>query len=311
MSHPFEVGKTYRNRAGEYLVQALDGDRITIRYQDGRIQVTSAQIQARIWENIQFERQMARTEERKQQALEARAARQRTARARQARPRPTFGGFEEGDFELRTRGIAWSSRRELGRVLAYDLAQRTQAPLDSWIVPRRSKVHVARKDFYDPQAGQTNAALFVSASEKGISYGFHVGKPAGKTAENWPWSLLVAALTESQEVRQALHAALATHGLRVEVYAMETSYGRVARITAQDDQFLWRHEDAEQEVMRPMSGEEFAEYLQEVATKRRADLYVRKRIPAQAALQAGANIANEIVAVFESLFPLYEASVGA
>jgi hypothetical protein len=72
MSHPFEVGKTYRNRAGEYVVQALDDDRMTIRYQDGRILVTSAQMQARIWENIQFERQMARAEERQRQALEAR-----------------------------------------------------------------------------------------------------------------------------------------------------------------------------------------------------------------------------------------------
>jgi hypothetical protein len=311
MSHPFEVGKTYRNRAGEYVVQALDGDRMTIRYQDGRTQVTSAQIQARIWENIQFERQMARAEERKQQALEARAARQRTARARQARPRPTFDGFEAGDFEPKTRGIAWSSRSELGRLLAYELAQRTQASLGSWIVPRRSKVHVARKEFYDREASEINAALFVSASDRGISYGFHVGKPAGKVDGKWPWSVLVVTLSGSPEMCQLLHAALASHGLRLDVYAMETSYGRVARITAQGDGFLWQHDDAEQEVSRPMSGEELAEYLREVAPKARADLFVRKRITAQAALQAGANITNEILAVFEALLPLYDASVGA
>src|SRR5512139_3464342 len=116
MSHPFEVGKSYRNRAGEYTVQALDGDKMTIRYQDGRTLVTSAQMQGRIWENIQFERQMARAEERQRQALEARkSTRQRTGRERPARPKPTFGGFEASDFEPKKRGIAWTSRRELGR----------------------------------------------------------------------------------------------------------------------------------------------------------------------------------------------------
>src|SRR5512136_2124245 len=108
MAHPFEVGKTYRNRAGEYIVQALDGDRMTIRYQDGRSLITSAQMQARIWENIQFERQMARAEERQRQALEARkTTRQRTARVKQARPKIRFDGFEAADFEPKKRGIAW------------------------------------------------------------------------------------------------------------------------------------------------------------------------------------------------------------
>ena len=105
MSHPFEVGKPYRNRVGEYVVQEIAGDQMVIRYVDGRTLTTSVTIQARIWENIQFEKQLARAEERRQQAQEARqAARRRTARRK---ARPTFGGFEEADFETKTRGIAW------------------------------------------------------------------------------------------------------------------------------------------------------------------------------------------------------------
>jgi hypothetical protein len=312
MSHPFEVGKTYRNRSDEYVVQEIVGDRMNIRYVDGRNLETSVRIQARIWENIQFEKQIAMAEERKRQAMEERRlARQRLARAKKERAKPKFAGFEESDFEEKKRGLAWSSRKELGRVLAYELTQRVTGSFDHRIVPRRSKVHVMRKDCYDTEARETNAALFVDVSPEGASYGFRVGKPAGKAKVKWPWSLLMKALAQEEELRQTLHSVLDKQDLQLDVYAMEVSYGPVGRITAQEEGFLWQHEDAEQEVSRPMSGEELAEYLGNVAPKQRCDLYARKRIPPKKALKAGAGVADEIEAVFEALVPLYDASVGA
>jgi hypothetical protein len=312
MSHPFEVGKTYRNRAGEYVVQAIEGERMRIRYDDGRTLVTSVQVQARIWENIQFEKQMARTEERRRQAQEARReARQRTARARRVRAKPSFDGLEESDFEEKKRGIAWSSRKELGRVLAYELTQRTGGSFAHWIVPRQSKIDIGLKEHYDKESSETNAAFSVTVDEEGVLYGFRVGRPSGKARADWPWSRLVASLADAEPVRKALHAALDKQGLNLDVYAMEVSYGPVGRITAEDDGFLWQHEDAGQEVTRHMSGEEVAEYLQSVAPSRRCDLYVGKRLSPQMALQAGAIIATVVTSVFESLMPLYEASVGS
>ena len=312
MSHPFEVGKTYRNRSGEYVVKEIEGDRMTIRYTDGRTLATNVRIQARIWENIQFEKQMAMAEERRRQAQEARReVRQRKARAKRERAKPTFDGFEQSDFEPKKRGIAWSGRKELGRVLAYELAQRTDEAFEYQIVPRRSKVHVARKGQYDKAERETNAAFFVSVDEEGVSYGFRVGKPGGKVQADWPWTVLVARLIDSEEVRGALHSALNEHSLSLDVYALEMSYGQVGQITSQGDEFLWRHEDAEQEVTRPMNGEEVAGYLQTVAPEKQCDLYVRKSLAAEAALKRGAEVANEIATVFEALLPLYDASAGA
>jgi hypothetical protein len=311
MAHPFEVGKTYRNRAGEYVVQALDGDRMTIRYQDGRTLVTSAQMQARIWENIQFERQMARAEERQRQALEARkTTRQRTAQVKQTRPKLAFGGFENSDFEVKTRGVAWSSRRELGRVLAKELSERTKATFDHWAAPRQSRVHVARKGSYDPEAREANASLYVAVNEKGVTYGFRVGRLPGKEEGDWPWARLVNALAGDEQVQPMLHSMQDTHHLRLDVYAMEVSYGLVAQITTQGKAFLWQHKDAEQEVQQTMSGPELAAYLRALAPGKRCGLYVRKRISPQAAQQAGANVAKEIITVLEALVPLYDVSVG-
>lgn len=312
MSHPFEVGKSYRNRDSEYVVQEIEGDRMTIRYSDGRILATSARIQGRIWENIQFEKQMAMAEERKRLAQEERRqARQRKSRAAKARAKPKFDGLQESDFEPKKRGIAWSSRKELGRMLAYELKQRTKGDFEHRIVPRRSAVHVARKDRYDLERRETNADLFVSVDEEGVSYGFHVGKPKGRALVRWPWSALVKKLAKEEGLRGALHAVLDKEGLDLDVYAMETSYGQVARITAQGKGFLWQHEDEGQEVTREMNGEELAEYLKTVAPTKQCDLYVRKELPAKAALKAGAGVAGQIATVFEALLPLYDASVGA
>ena len=312
MSHPFEVGKTYRNRSGEYVVKEIEGDRMTIRYVDGRTLATNVRIQARIWENIQFEKQMAMAEERRRQAQEARReVRQRKARAKRERAKPTFDGFEESDFEPKKRGIAWSGRQELGRVLAYELAQRTDEAFESQIVPRRSKVHVARKGQYDKGDRETNAAFFVSVDEEGVSYGFRVGKPGGKVQADWPWSVLLARLADSEDVREVLRSALNEYGLSLDVYALEMGYGQVGQITSQGDEFLWQREDAEQEVTRSMNGEEVAGYLQTVAPDKQCDLYVRKSLPVDAALERGAEVANEIATVFEALLPLYDASAGA
>lgn len=311
MSHPFEVGKMYRNRNGEYTVQAIDGNWMKIRYASGGTLETRVGIQARIWENIQFEEQMVREEERLRLAREARlAARKRTARAKRVPAKPKFGGFEKSDFEPKKRGLAWSTRKELGKVLAYELSQRTKGDFDSWIVPRQQEVHAARKAHYDRETREINAAFFVAADEKGVTYGFRVGKPDGRSKVKWPWRMLVAALAGGEQVHQALRSAMEAHELSLDVYAMDVSYGQVAQVTAQGEGFLWQHETADQEVTRQMSGAELAEYLQSLPPRKRCDLYMRKQAPAKDVLKAGAGISGEIATVFEALVPFYDASVG-
>lgn len=311
MSHPFEVGKPYRNRVGEYVVQAIEGEWMRIRYSNGKTLDTRVTVQARIWENIQFEEQLARQDERERLSREARiAARRRSARARRARAQPKFEGFEESDFEAKKRGLSWGSRKELGKVLAQEMGKRVAGDFGYWIVPRQSRVHVARKEHYDTDARDRNAAFFVAADEKGITYGFRVGKPDGKAADDWPWSVLLAALSDDA-VRRKLRAAMKAHDLGLDVYAMHVSYGQVGQISLQARGFLWEHETAEQEMTRKMNWGDLTEYLQAEGAKRRCALYLRKRMPVSDALEAGKDIAKEIVSVFEDLVPLYDVTVGA
>ena len=310
MSHPFEVGKIYRNRIGEYTVQEIDGDCMTIRYEDGQTLKTTVHIQARIWENIQFEHQMKMTEERKRLAVEERkAARRRAARARRERAKPKFAGFEESDFVPRKRGLSWRTRKELGRVLAYELTEQVEGDFGYWIVPRRSQVHVASQEKYDKEGRETNAAFLVTADEEGLSYGFAVGKPAGRAKAAWPWQALVDSMEKTKSLSEALHEALKENDLHIDVWAMKKSFTQVARITAEGKEFLREYEDAEQAISEKLNGDELAEYLKSVTPSKRCELRVRKEMTPEEAVKAGAPISEEILIVIKALMPIYEASV--
>ncbi len=313
MTHPFEEGKTYRNRNGEYVVESIDGNKMKIRYANGGTLMTDVSVQARIWENIQFERQQARAEERRRQAEEARTvARQRAGGqpAQQLRARPAFEGFKTEDFEVKQRGVAWANRREMGRALAFELSRRTRGTFDHWIVPYQSEIHVARKERYDGENRELNAAYFVTASEDGIAYGFHVGRPGGKVKDTWAWTAFVTAISEERRVRDAMRTAMEELDLSLVVYAMEVSYGQVARITVDEEGFLWQHESPDQEIARHMSGEELAEYLQGVAPNKRCDVYLGQRVSQEKAIGAGSGIVDEVAATCLALLPVYDASSG-
>lgn len=308
MVHPFEVGKTYRNRHGEYVVQAIEGGRMRIRYVDGRVLVTDVEIQNRIWENIQLERQVARDEERLRQAREARLEARK--RRREIRSRPKYGGFEEDDFEATTRRIAWSGRESLGKVLAYELSQRTKNNFGFWIVPRESGVHVAREESFDRDDRERTALFFVDVNEEGVIYGFRVGKGRGEAKAKSHWVQFTAALDDAN-IRKSVRAAMENHDLSLDVYAMQESFSQIAHITAQEEGFLWQHETADRETTRELNWDELAEYVSTVAPDKPCAVLIRAKLTVQQALNGGAGLVQEMASALQGLLPLYDASTGA
>ena len=317
MAHSFEVGKNYRNRIGEYTVMAIDGDKMTIRYTTGSTLATSAAIQSRIWENIQFEEQASREEEKQRLAQEARlAARKRAARPATpaegtAKPRGRFAGFQESDFQPKARGIAWSGRVALGKIMASELTRRTGETFGKWLVPLQPELHIARPEQYDPEAGNRNSAFFAAISEKGVTWGFCVGKPDGRAEPAWPWTTVLAALVADKQLRTTIESAMKARGLSLDVYAMEVSYGQVAHVTLSGAGFLWERETDQQVISREMDWDELVGYLQEVGAEARVDLYLRSSLSSEEAVSAGAVISRDMVATFVALMPVYEASIGA
>ncbi len=308
MSHPFQVGKTFRNRHGEYVVQSIDGDEMTIRYVGGGTLKTKVSIQARIWENIQFEEQMARDQEREKLAQEARqAARKRAAQAKRERAQPVFKGFVDADLEPRKRGFAWASRKELGRLLAKEMTRWSEGEYGFWLVPRKPEIHVARQGHYDRDKRDSRAAFFVVVNEHGASFGLRVGNPGGQPKKGWHSPAFLAALAQDSRPRRALRAAMKEYDLSLDVYARDVRYGQVGRVVVQDRGLLWQRETADQEESRRMTWQDLVEYLRTMASKAQSDVYVRRLMPAAAALDAGVGVAEEILQVFQALLPMYEA----
>lgn len=310
----------YRNRAGEYTVMAVDGDKLTIRYVSGTTITTSVSIQARIWENIQYEEQAAREEERVRLAQEARlASRKRATKPAPApaaekpaappRTRGRFGGFLETDFQPKARGIAWPGRVALGGALANELSGRTGRVFGKWLVPLLPEVHIARPEYYDPDVGGRNAAFFVSVSEKGAAYGFRVGKLDGRVEASWPWSVLIATLAGDADLRGTVESVMSNRGLSMDVYAMEVSYGPVAHITLSrsGSSFMWERETSAETMRREMSWDDLLEYLQTVSANARTDLYVRNTLSKEDAVSAGPGIARDVLAALTALLPVYDA----
>jgi hypothetical protein len=60
VKHNFKVGDRYRNRNGEYEVLTIDGDTMTVRYDDGREQRLKVAMQATIWQSILDEKEVER-----------------------------------------------------------------------------------------------------------------------------------------------------------------------------------------------------------------------------------------------------------
>jgi hypothetical protein len=307
MPHPFEVGKAYRNRVGEYTVVSIDGNQMKIRYVSGGTLVTDVNVQGRIWENIQLEAQQTQADEKRRLALEARLAAR--AKTKEARGKPAFAGFQQNDFEPKRRGVAWPNRKALGKVLALELSQHTKNAFEHWLVPYQSVVHVARKSSYDSEAPGRNAAFFVAAGERGISYGLTVGKPEGEVLPAWPWSVLVTSLTEDPVLRAALLEPMQAHGIGLEVYAMQVSYGLVARVTAVEGRLLWREEATQTGLDRPMDWDELAAALQSLAPGKRCALNICRARSAEESVSAGASITDEMGQIFQALLPVYEASI--
>jgi len=305
MTHPFEVGKMYRNRVGEYMVVSIDDDQMKIRYTDGKTLMTNASIQARIWENIQFEERQTRAEERRRLAQEERTAARK--QIRELKARPAFAGFQEEDFQAKERGISWTGRQALGRALAYELRRRTRRGFAFWAVPRLPAVNLALKDRYAPDSSDRNASLFVAVAEEGVAFGLRVSKAEGEVKPSWPWSILLSGLDSDVKLRDTVRSVMKAQNLALEIYALRLEYGLAGRVTVQGDGFLWEHETADQHVSREVDWTGLLEQVKDLAVERQSELRLCQNLPRDAALQAGADAAQVIATVLEVLVPLYDA----
>ncbi len=106
MAPSFVVGGRYRNRHGAYQVLSIEGDRMTIRYDDGEVAEVTVEMQARIAANMQAERDARR-------AAPGVTVGSKGHRA-PGQAGSLFRGLHEHDFQRGVAGTSWRRRSELG-----------------------------------------------------------------------------------------------------------------------------------------------------------------------------------------------------
>lgn len=305
MDHPFEEGKVYRNRKGEYVVVELAEPAMVIRYTDGSTLPTRVEVQARIWRNIQLEAAAAREDERRAASRQARGQRGRGGRAAPRGRR--FKGLQETDFQAGVAGTCWRARTGLGGLLAEELTVATGREFQSYSVPRRPWVHIAQPDHY---AGETKwrEAKFVFGLDAGqATFGLYIERNNGPMDATWHWPDMMRALRRDERLLQALQAAMVRFGLRWQVHG-DPELGVAATVTAAGDTLHWAPESdgAPREIGWP----EFVARLDALDPDVWWNLMLVQRLPRAEVLGAGLGIAGKAASVYSALLPLYDASTG-
>jgi hypothetical protein len=297
MAHPFEVGKTYRNRKGEYEVVRLHGSRMMIRYADGSLLQTTVDVQERIWQNIQMEAQLEREQQRA-------AARPRLKR-RGGRRGFDFQGLAEHDFQAGVGGTSWRARANFGGRLAERLTDTTPYFFQSYAIYRQAVIHVAQPEHYSAKTKWQEAKYYFSLDEENARFGFYIEKNDGPMDSTWHWPNMVVALEGDADLRQEIEVAMRQHQLQWELF-VPAGGGRLAEVRAGEEGLLrWSKGGAEQETI---SFPDFVTQLRELEAEKWADLWLWKHISKETTLAEGARFAELVAEVFQALLPLYEAS---
>lgn len=299
----FEVGGHYRNRHGPYEVVNIDGNRMVIRYEDGTMLSTTVKLQWRIWKNLGYEAQAEKLEEEK---------RKRKRQSRGSKPRirdASFDGFQDSDFQLGTAGTTWRSRQALGGVLARRLMQRTSYDFLSWAVPRWPWVHVARPEHYRRKdaPADADAKFEVQLNESEARFGLYIERGDSSVLEDptkWDCFRFFAALSQNRAVQQTLRKSTAEYGVVLQLLGPETLEPR--QVSWGEGGLVWIQSGERTSVTWP----DVAQRLETIDPELWINISMGKKMPKDDAIARGANIADDIIAVFLSLLPVYEAATG-
>lgn len=297
MEHPFEVGKTYRNRKGEYEVVSLDGPSMVLRYSDGSVLRTRVDVQARIWRNVQME---ARVEREKQRAKSQPPLRRRGGRRGQ-----DFQGLQDHDFQKGVGGTSWRARTSFGGRLAERMTDITARFFQSWAIYRRAEVHIAQPTHYDSQARARGAKFVFGLWEEGAWYGFYIEKNLGPMDATWQWPNMIQALSSDALLRGEIEQAMQAHDLRWKLYVWGDG-SLVAQVGAAEEGLV-REEPTDQE-LGLLTWPKFVEELRSLDTETWYSLFLLANLQKERALAAGPGLVEPVAEVFRALLPLYEAS---
>lgn len=294
MKHPFEVGRRYRNRLGEYEVISLEEPKMVIRYSDGGVLETTVEIQARIWRNIQAE---------EGSEIQTRAPDSRPRRRHQRGL--GFQGLQEHDFQRGVAGTSWRARTGLGGLLAQRMSDTTQYYFQSYAIYRRAEVHIAQPTYYDTSTRWREAKFVFDLDTQRARYGFYVEKNDGPMDDTWDWLRFLTALESDMALQQEVATSMRQLKLHWEVHVWGEG-GWIAQVKAAQEGLIWEWQNENK--LEDISWPDFGNRLRAIDIVQWCSLRLCMCMDKARAIATGIHIVDSVTGVYRALLPLYRAS---
>ncbi len=306
MKENFLIGEHYRNRRGPYEVVNINGDQMVIRYEDGTLLSTTVTQQRRIVLDMEYDARAAAIGNESKQKNGDKGSRGGSSppiRIKEAH----FEGFRDTDFQPGTADTTWRSRKALGGVLAQRLVQRTSCDFQSWSVPRWPWVHIARTSHYRRKVAGAHADIRfeVWLDESKARFGLSIERGSASDLEGpviWDWFRFLPTLSQNEVVQQAVQKAMIEHGVILDI-----GFKKLAQQVRWEENSLFWIESGER---ASITWSDVAQRLKVIDANAWVDVVMCRKLSKDDAIARGAAIVDDIIPVFLSLLPVYEAVTG-
>ena len=281
----FNVDEQYENEKGVFRVISVHRDEMVIRWETGEEIRTEIDLQRRIAERRQLEKQKQST------------AGQGSPKSPLTRKKTVFSGFAPTDFKKSPSGTTWRSRSQLGAAVTQKIGT-TRFKFNSWAFGSKPEMHVQDIKHHGHGATDYQARFFVRVDQQSLYYGFQVARPDNKEGESTDWNAFSEWLTQ-KENEQMLRATAVKDNLTVCNLTSPSS----GTLLASDGGW---HIDKSG---RQPDKEALTEYINDTPETGPFDFQLAVTIDKSNAVACGRDIASEIAQLFARLLPLYQAAV--
>jgi hypothetical protein len=283
----FKIGQEYENRKGVYEVLDLNDDTMCIRWESGEEVTTPKDLQSRIIESIYQELTCIKGE--------------KTGKSKQPgilKNAIKFEGLKEGNFSQDITHATWRHYDRLGGAVAVRF-QSDKFDMVPWPSFGLSAIYWADPNHKYCDAHRLQAKFFARLDTKCFSFGLMIdlSNPEADVADER--NAFIAWL-EDPENDSWFSNIVAKHNLSICDVNADGSLGWT--LTSDGEKWLlFNGDDQKKEV------ESLANFLDDMPDNPRLYLQVAKTVKKEDAMARGAEIADDIVGLFEVLMPMYEA----
>jgi len=281
----FNIDEKYENEKGVFRVISIHGDEMVIRWENGEEIRTEIDLQCRIAERRQREKEERET------------AGKPSPKSASTGKKTVFTGFAPKDFKGNASGTTWRSRSQLGAAVAQKI-DTTRFKFNSWAFGNKSEMHVQDIQHHGHAATDHQARFFVRVDEHAVYYGFQVTRPDNKEGVSTDWNAFSGWLT-----RQGNEQMLRTIAVKDNLTVCNLTSPSSGTLLASDDGW---HTD---ESGRQPSEETLTAYINDTPETGPFDLQFAATIDKSDAMARGRDIATDIAPLFTRLLPLYQAAV--